>query len=106
MKSAYSFTPESVPGSQYPKYKNVLCYGIDLRSYEDYLTTLNLDWLIDTYKQCVDQDKFFNNFFDKLAGTDKLRKQIIQGKSASEIKASWQKDLKDFQQTRAKYLIY
>ena len=33
----------------------------------------------------------FNSFFDKLAGTDELRKQIIAGKSQDEIYLSWGK---------------
>ena len=53
-----------------------------------------------------DQDKFFNNFFDKLAGTDQLRLHIIEGKSEAEIKESWQKDLEIFRNIRAKYLLY
>ena len=49
---------------------------------------------------------FFNNYFDLLAGTDQLRKQIIEGASEKEIRAGWQKDLDQFKQLRKKYLLY
>ena len=67
---------------------------------------INLNWLIAAYKQCPNQDKFFNKFFDKLSGTDQLRKQIIAGKSVTEIKASWKKDLDEFMEIREQYLLY
>ena len=54
----------------------------------------------------LDNSKFFTNFFDKLAGTDALRKQIIAGTSEEEIRASWQDDLKAFKKVRRQYLLY
>jgi hypothetical protein len=45
------------------------------------LNSINLEWLIETYNQSQNKEDFFISFFDKLAGTDKLRKQIISGKS-------------------------
>ena len=42
----------------------------------------------------------FNNFFDKLAGSDKLRKQIISNMSIEDIKLSWQDDLLEFKKKR------
>lgn len=106
LESNYSFTPKSGEGSKYPKHENLVCYGTDLRFQEDYLMAINLNWLIAAYKQCTDQDKFFNKFFDKLAGTDQLRKQIIAGKSVTEIKASWKKGLDEFMEIREEYLLY
>jgi len=60
------------------------------------------------YKLYKNKDEFFlkNNFFDKLAGTDEIRKMIIAGKSADEIKASYQKELEDYRVKRKKYLLY
>ncbi|OUV70223.1 MAG: hypothetical protein CBC83_08465 [Flavobacteriales bacterium TMED123] len=106
LESNYSFTPKSGEGSKYPKHENLVCYGTDLRFKEDYLMAINLNWLIAAYKQCPNQDKFFNKFFDKLSGTDQLRKQIIAGKSVTEIKASWKKDLDEFMEIREQYLLY
>jgi uncharacterized protein YbbC (DUF1343 family) len=106
LESNYSFTPKSGVGSKYPKHENIKCFGTDLRFQDNYLTALNLNWLIDSYNNCPDKEKFFNNFFDKLAGTDKLRLQIIAGKDAKEIKDSWEKDLNTFKEIRSKYLLY
>ena len=106
LKSNYSFMPKSGEGSKYPKHEDIVCFGTDLRFQEDYLTALNLNWIIETFKQCSEKEEFFNNFFDKLAGTDKLKKQIIAGMTAKEIKASWQEGLEEFKKIRKKYLIY
>jgi uncharacterized protein YbbC (DUF1343 family) len=55
----------------------------------------------------VPSDFFLKSgFIDKLAGTDRLRKDVVAGKSAAEIKASWKSDLQAFGLTRSKYLIY
>ncbi len=106
LESNYSFTPKSGDGSKQPKHENMLCFGTDLRFQENYLTAINLNWLIATYNECEKKDKFFNSFFDKLAGNDKLRLLIIDGKTAKEIKATWENDLTNFKKIRKKYLIY
>ncbi|MFQ3278039.1 MAG: hypothetical protein ACI8SC_003001, partial [Colwellia sp.] len=51
---------------------------------------------------------FFNSpqFMDKLAGTDKLRKAIIAGQSAEQIKLSWRAGITKFKQKRQPYLLY
>ena len=106
LESNYSFIPKSGEGSKYPKHENTECFGTDLRFQEDYLTAINLNWLITTYNECDKKDKFFNTFFDKLAGTNKLREQIIAGKTVKEIKASWEEGLEKFKKLRENYLIY
>jgi len=106
IKSSYSFSPKSGPGSKYPKHENKICYGINLRYQKNILNSLNINWLIKCYNQSLDKEKFFTLNFDKLAGTDQLRKQITSGLSAEKIKESWQEGLTKFKKTRAKYLIY
>ena len=44
--------------------------------------------------------------FDKLAGTTKLRKQIIAGWSEAGIRKTWEPGLSQYKQTRKKYLLY
>ena len=105
LESDYSFTPKSGAGSKYPKHENKECFGTNLRL-EKPLTAINLNWIIEAYKQCPEKEEFFNNFFDKLAGTDKLRKQIIAEKTQKEIKESWQEGLEEFKEKREKHLIY
>ena len=101
----YSFIPKSGPGSKYPKHENKICYGKDLIN-TPILNSINLEWLIETYNQSQNKEDFFISFFDKLAGTDKLRKQIISGKSWKEIKKSWKNELNEFKNIRNKYLLY
>lgn len=101
----YSFIPKSGPGSKYPKHENKICFGKDLTN-TPILNSINLEWLIETYDQCQNKEDFFISFFDKLAGTDKLRKQIISGKSSKEIKKSWKNELNEFKNIRNKYLLY
>ena len=47
---------------------------------------LRLDWLITAYRSYTGQEPFFISYFEKLAGTDRLRKDIIAGKTEEEIK--------------------
>ena len=107
-RHSFSFTPHQNFGSKYPKHKDKICYGYDLRKSKK-LSKIKLKWLIDFYtahKNYSKEKKFFNPFFVKLAGTDKLQKQIEIGVSEKKIRASWQKELAVFKKIRAKYLIY
>ena len=106
LKSDYSFTPKSGPGSKYPKHENKICYGTDLKYQKDILNSINLEWLIDCYNKYPNKEQFFTSFFDKLAGTDKLRIQISSGKSSQQIIKTWSKGLDDFNDIREKYLLY
>ncbi|MBL4585930.1 MAG: DUF1343 domain-containing protein [Flavobacteriales bacterium] len=107
-----SFTPESIKGvAQYPKFQGKKCNGIDLSILsEDTLramSKIDLNWLIETYRSYPEKDKFFkNNFFDKLAGSSELRKQIIARKTADEIRKTWETELLQFKIIRKKYLVY
>jgi len=102
---SYAFQPKSGPGSKYPKHENKTCVGKNLENYP-YLSSINLNWLIESYNQTNNKEDFFNSFFDKLAGTDKLRTQIISGLNEKEIRSSWKTGLKEFKKTRTKYLLY
>ncbi len=101
----YSYIPKPMPGAQHPKHEGEECFGRDLTDHE-MLHKLDLKWLIEAYNNTKNQSEFFNSFFEKLAGTDKLRKQIEEGLSEEEIKKSWQPELEDFKQIREKYLLY
>jgi uncharacterized protein YbbC (DUF1343 family) len=105
----YQFTPKSGPGSKYPKLENQLCNGLKLtHTGEEGLSELRIDWLIDAYHHMGDESFFItkNRWFDILAGGKSLRTQILAGRSAAEIRASWQVDLDEFRIIRAKYLLY
>lgn len=107
----FKFIPKSNEGAKNPKFKGEACFGEDLRNTER-LAQIELKWLIKAYKNHSSKKNFFIipkkgiYFFDKLAGTHKLRRQIEQGFSSEQIKSTWQKDLKRFKEIRAKYLLY
>ncbi len=108
---SFAFTPESIPGmSNHPKHEGLTCFGQNLTGFaENYKKNdpqINLDWLLSTYQMSSDRENFFTNYFDTLAGSDKLRKQIIMGWTTDQIRESWQPDLTKFKKIRKKYLIY
>ena len=103
-----TFTPKEIPGvSTNPPFENQLCKGAKV-SFEKRPTQLNLSWLISMYSNYPNKDKFFTSasFFDKLAGTTQLRKQIIGGVGEDVIRLSWQNDLDAYKAIRKKYLLY
>ncbi len=107
----YTFTPKDIRGiaTNVPN-KNKKCTGFDLSTLGDMVMKnnnfVNIDLIMEMYNHYPDKHTFFTPFFDKLAGTDQLRKQIIEGKSAEEIRASWQDDIIAFKKIRKKYLLY
>jgi uncharacterized protein YbbC (DUF1343 family) len=70
------------------------------------MNKIHLKYLIEMYNFFKNKDDFFNAFFDKLAGTDKLRLQIIAGKSEDEIRESWKAKIDEYKKIRIKYLLY
>jgi uncharacterized protein YbbC (DUF1343 family) len=104
-KSSFSFTPKPNFGAKDPLYNGKLCYGENLTTIQK-VTQLELKWLLKAYNETADKSKFFNSFFTKLAGTEKLQQQIEAGKSEQEIRKSWEKGLADFSEIRSKYLLY
>lgn len=46
------------------------------------------------------------SMFSKVMGTDQVRNDLLAGKTAKEIIASWQPEVDAFMKTRAKYLLY
>ena len=103
-----SFTPKEIPGvSTNPPFENQLCKGIKV-SFEKRPTQLNLSWLMSMYASYPNKEKFFSapSFFDKLAGSSQLRKQVVEGVSELDIRASWQADLDHYKTIRKKYLLY
>lgn len=102
----FSFEPRSIVGmAENPLYKNQTCYGLDLRS-STFSKKFTLQYLIDFYQKFPNKAKFFNSFFDKLAGTSVLRTQIEAGMSEADIRQTWQADLDSYAQLRQKYLLY
>lgn len=110
-KGKFEFTPVDIPGKALnPPYKNQKCKGILLSDFAiDYLKDyqkIYLAFLIESYQYYKGETPFFNNFFDKLAGTPSLREAIIAGKTEAEIRESWKSDIELFKAKRKSYLLY
>ncbi len=114
----FSFTPVSLPGmSETPLHMDQACYGLDLRSYDieklRKSKRINIEWMLELYKAYPEKEKFFDRSFsrqmgniDFLAGVYDFKKQVIAGKTAEEIRASWEPGLSQYKKMRKKYLLY
>jgi len=108
---SFHFIPRSMPGmSLHPPYAGKICCGTDLRNYNTIALLdkkeLILDFLFDAYERFPDKNRFFNSFFDLLAGTSALREQIKNRLSEEDIRKSWLPGLTKFKEIRKKYLLY
>ena len=109
--SEVTFTPKSIPGkAAYPKYKSQECSGIQIKitDFEQFYP-LNLGILI--LKSIHDSDPYNfkileTNFIDKLYGSDKLRKNIINGASIDELVLTWKDESDKFRKISETYRIY
>ncbi|MBT4959520.1 MAG: DUF1343 domain-containing protein [Flavobacteriaceae bacterium] len=104
-KTDFKFKPKSMSGAKSPKHLNEICNGIDLRN-SPLLNEINLEWIIYAYNKSKNKTSFFRSGFNRLAGNDKLKEQIINGLSEKEIKLSWKKGIENFKSIRSKYLLY
>ena len=114
----FSFTPTGIKGmAETPLHMDQLCYGIDLRNYDikslRQTRQINLQWMIDLYKQYPYKEKFFDSKLSKqmgrielLIGNDLFRQQIMNGVSEEEIRKSWEPGLSQYKEMRKKYLLY
>ncbi len=104
------FTPVSMSGAINPPYLNKECSGYDLSGFNTGFFVWNkhliLRWVEDFYEAYPEKEKFFTDYFEKLAGTDQLRKQIQNGTAEMEIRRSWEPKLGEFKLIRKKYLLY
>ena len=104
----FSFTPRSIPGAKNPPQLDRECYGRDLTQIPDdeiIAKGINLEYVIDAYRNLNLDDHFFRSFFELLIGNGKVRKMIKEGKSADEIKATWSEDVARFKEQRRPYLL-
>jgi uncharacterized protein YbbC (DUF1343 family) len=106
-----SIQPVSIPGmSKNPPYMGETVYGIQLGTNDVIKTfqskSIQLDWLINAYRNYSNKDVFFSAFFDKLAGSEHLRQMIVAGLSEEQIKGTWKLESQKFFEIRKKYLLY
>ncbi len=114
----FSYTPTSITGrAETPLFMDQVCYGLDLRTYDINRLRknrqLNLQWLIELYKAHPHKETFFDSklskemgVIERLVGNGLFRKQITEGRSEKEIRASWEPSLTSYKKMREKYLLY
>ena len=100
----FSYTPMSVSGAQYPKHKEALCYGLDLRN-TPAPKRVSLEYLIASYRN-YSGDFFRPASFAKHSGRSELQQQIESGMSEQAIRLSWSDEIEAFKRIRLKYLRY
>ncbi len=108
--TSFSFIPNPIKGkAENPPFKNQKCFGRNYQT-ESYKILrekqIRLQPLLEFYALKPDSISFFNSFFNQLAGSDQLRKQIEKGWSEKEIRATWTPDLLKYLEKRKKYLLY
>lgn len=105
----FTFTPGEKDGmALHVEGKGELNYGVDLRDLDPDAQTFTLKYLLDFYNNTPDKSTFFArpDFFDKLAGTDQLRLQMLDGWNEEQIRDSWKEELDEYKTMRSKYLLY
>jgi uncharacterized protein YbbC (DUF1343 family) len=105
------FIPKTIPNmAKNPPYENKECNGVNLKRFGDvYIKNtkqIYIFWLKGLYDDYPNKEKFFNSYFDQLAGTSALRTQIKSGVGEDAIRASWATDLMKYKTIRKKYLLY
>lgn len=103
-KYTFSFTPRPNEGSQYPKHEGEKCHGKKFRELP--ASMVDMAYLVQVYKDSPKKTDFFNDFFNKLAGNNSLKKKIKDGWTAKKIRASWKGDLEKYKLRRSNYLHY
>ncbi|PHN02456.1 exo-beta-N-acetylmuramidase NamZ family protein [Flavilitoribacter nigricans] len=114
----FSYTPTGIKGmAETPLFMDQACYGLDLREYDTDLLRqkgqINLQWIMELYQAHPHKEKFFDSslsnqmgVIEKLIGNGLFRKQLQEGASEAEIRASWEPGLSEYKKMREKYLLY
>ena len=108
--SPVDFTPKSLPGKAlHPKYENETCHGLtlhvtDRRAFQPFLTGVRIVQSI--HELYPRQLQWRAKHFDRLVGSDNLRKAISQNQDLTALIKTWQEQVKAFQKLREKYELY
>lgn len=104
----FSFIPKPDEGAKTPKHEGKLCYGVNLAD-SGIVRVEKFDIRFLQHSNELLNGKLFENkkkIFNLLAGNDELWRQITNGKTEKEIRASWEPELGEFKELRKKYLLY
>jgi uncharacterized protein YbbC (DUF1343 family) len=100
----FTFTPVAIAGMDTkPLQQDKKCYGLDLRKAKT-PQGFSLKYFLHFYAIAGGSETFISrpDFFDKLAGTDELRKQIVAGLTEKQIRQTWKTDLEKYKKIRCK----
>jgi uncharacterized protein YbbC (DUF1343 family) len=100
------FTPEQPGDGKFDAepVRGVKFVATDRDSYD--ATKAALAVLVEIRALHPDRLRWHVSHFDRLAGTDRVRKQIMAGADIDEITAGWAVEMKRFERVRARYLLY
>jgi uncharacterized protein YbbC (DUF1343 family) len=100
------FTPEQPGDGKFgaEPVRGVKFVATDRDSYD--ATKAALAVLVEIRALHPDRLRWHVSHFDRLAGTDRVRKQIMAGADIDEITAGWAVEMKRFERVRARYLLY
>lgn len=105
----FTFTPRPTAGAKHPPLEGQCCRGVDLSGMpldEAHDAGLTLEHVIEAYRNLGLGEEFFNPMFEKLIGVEYVRRMILDGCTAEEIRARWQPDVERFRRQRRRYLLY
>jgi beta-N-acetylhexosaminidase len=105
-----TFTPAEITGAaNNPKYKNENCNGIEIKVKDrDKCESVKFGIILISAinKLYPNEFKFRDDSFDRLVGDRSIRQKIMNGIPVEAIIQSYQNELNDFKEIRAKYLLY
>ncbi len=101
----YTFTPQPNAGSKYPPLEGKKCFGMSFSGTET-PGVLTLKHLLTYYSELKKDTTFFRSYINLLSGTKDFRKQVEEGWTEEQIKATWQPKLNEYKAMRKKYLLY
>lgn len=105
-----SFTPVDIIGkAMNPKFEGVNCNGIRISVTDDTIfnpVEFGIKLIYSLLQLYPEHLEFNEQHFDRLAGTDKLRIELLSGKNPSIIIEEWQQDIEYFKSQRKKFLLY
>jgi uncharacterized protein YbbC (DUF1343 family)/CubicO group peptidase (beta-lactamase class C family) len=103
---AARYTPRSIPGkASRPRFREQECRGVRITVEDPYLVrpfTLAVS-LISAVRHHHPEDFAWGDFFDTLAGTDKLRIRIDASEDPLVIASEWERELSGFQRQQIRH---
>ena len=104
-----TFTPRPSPGAAHPPLEGELCRGRDLSTMpleEAREVGFSLRYVAEALRVSGLRERFFKPMFEKLTGTDYVRKLLLAGTPEAEIRARWEPGRAAYRRLRLRYTLY